>query len=110
MLSGAFAFLISGCGGESDIAPEKKSAGTKPIADSTTADSKTTADTKPADTKPVKVISNLPHKDLDPMSTDKGVEPGRLLIDVAGKDSNGKSLKLSDYKGKVILLDVWASW
>ena len=60
--------------------------------------------------KPVKVVSKLPHKDVDPMSADKGVDAGRVLIDAAGQDSNGKSMKLSDYKGKVILLDVWASW
>lgn len=26
------------------------------------------------------------------------------------KDSNGKSAKLSDYKGKVVLLNFWATW
>lgn len=30
--------------------------------------------------------------------------------DFQGKTINGKDLKLSDYKGKVVLLDFWASW
>ena len=30
--------------------------------------------------------------------------------DFAGKTLNGETLKLSQYKGKVVLLDFWASW
>jgi peroxiredoxin len=30
--------------------------------------------------------------------------------DFALKDSNGKIVKLSDYKGKVVLLNFWATW
>src|SRR5918994_437160 len=31
-------------------------------------------------------------------------------LDFTLTDMNGKSVKLSDYKGKVILLDFWATW
>ena len=60
--------------------------------------------------KPVSVESTLPFKDLDVSTAAKGIDPGRILIDVKGKDSAGKQMALSDYKGKVILLDTWASW
>lgn len=30
--------------------------------------------------------------------------------DFSGKDMNNNSVKLSDFKGKVVLLDFWASW
>ncbi len=35
---------------------------------------------------------------------------GATVPDVVGEDTDGKALKLSDYRGKVVLLDFWASW
>ena len=35
---------------------------------------------------------------------------GRTAPDIAGTDGDGKELKLSDYRGKVVVLDFWASW
>lgn len=31
-------------------------------------------------------------------------------LDFKGKTAEGKTIKLSDYKGKVVLLNFWASW
>jgi thiol-disulfide isomerase/thioredoxin len=36
--------------------------------------------------------------------------PGRPAPEVAAEDIDGQSLKLSDYRGKVVLLSYWASW
>ena len=38
------------------------------------------------------------------------VEIGVLAIDFSEKDPKGNIIKLSDYKGKYVLLDFWASW
>ena len=35
---------------------------------------------------------------------------GMPAPEIEGKDSAGKSFKLSDYKGKVVLLDFWGHW
>ncbi len=35
---------------------------------------------------------------------------GETAPDIVGPDIYGKKLKLSDYKGKVVLLDFWGNW
>ncbi|MFQ5627284.1 MAG: TlpA disulfide reductase family protein [bacterium] len=37
-------------------------------------------------------------------------EVNTSALDFTGKTADGKVVKLSDYKGKVVLLDFWASW
>lgn len=39
-----------------------------------------------------------------------GVGIGRAAPDIEGDDSDGKSFKLSDYRGKVVMLDFWGNW
>ncbi|MFM9872393.1 MAG: peroxiredoxin family protein [Fimbriimonadaceae bacterium] len=43
-------------------------------------------------------------------SLSKTVVVGKQAPDFTIKDEVGKSWKLSDYKGKVVLLDFWALW
>jgi thiol-disulfide isomerase/thioredoxin len=40
----------------------------------------------------------------------RGGSPGSLAKDFATTDINGNELSLSDFKGKYVLLDFWASW
>jgi len=38
------------------------------------------------------------------------LQAGKPALDFEGQTIDGKSLKLSDYRGKVVLLDFWATW
>jgi hypothetical protein len=46
--------------------------------------------------------------ELADMKGERGI--GKPVPDIAGADLDGKSFKLSDYKGKVVLLDFWGFW
>jgi endonuclease YncB( thermonuclease family)/thiol-disulfide isomerase/thioredoxin len=35
---------------------------------------------------------------------------GKVAPEIVGKDIDGKPLKLSDFRGKVVILDFWADW
>jgi peroxiredoxin len=35
---------------------------------------------------------------------------GKTALDIVGDDLDGKSFKLSDYRGKVVVLDFWGNW
>jgi hypothetical protein len=39
-----------------------------------------------------------------------GLAKGQRAPDIDGLDAGGKRLRLSDYRGKVVVLDFWASW
>ncbi|HEY3418596.1 MAG TPA: TlpA disulfide reductase family protein [Armatimonadota bacterium] len=39
-----------------------------------------------------------------------GKAPSKKTVDFTLKDVNGKPVKLSDYRGKVVVVDVWATW
>lgn len=40
----------------------------------------------------------------------KDLEIGKVAPEIQGKDVDGKSFKLSDYRGKVVVLDFWGDW
>ena len=40
----------------------------------------------------------------------KKTDIGRMAMDFTQKDSTGKDVKLSDFRGQYVLLDFWASW
>ena len=35
---------------------------------------------------------------------------GKTVPDIVGEDMDGQTLRLSDYRGKVVVLNFWASW
>lgn len=35
---------------------------------------------------------------------------GKLAPEIVGEDIDGKPMKLSDYRGKVVMLDFWGNW
>jgi hypothetical protein len=39
-----------------------------------------------------------------------GVQVGQLAPEIEGDDVDGKRFRLSDYRGKVVALDFWATW
>jgi len=45
-----------------------------------------------------------------PADADKLATPGKPARDISGSDADGKTFHLSDYRGKVVLLDFWANW
>jgi len=54
-------------------------------------------------------------KKLGPQATDKlysvrHLSIGKVAPDVEGTDLDGKKVKLSSYKGKVVVIDIWATW
>jgi len=40
----------------------------------------------------------------------RNLSVGRTAPEIAGEDIDGKAFKLSDYRGKVVLLDFWGHW
>jgi cytochrome oxidase Cu insertion factor (SCO1/SenC/PrrC family) len=39
-----------------------------------------------------------------------GYEVGNLAPEIQGEDLDGVKFKLSDYRGKVVVLDFWGDW
>ena len=35
---------------------------------------------------------------------------GKEVPDIEGEDIDGKKFKLSEYRGKVVVLDFWGNW
>jgi peroxiredoxin len=38
------------------------------------------------------------------------VDVGQLAPEIEGADIDGRTFKLSDYRGKVVVLDFWGDW
>jgi hypothetical protein len=40
----------------------------------------------------------------------EGLAVGQLAPEIAGVDAHGNPLRLSDYRGRVVVLDFWGNW
>lgn len=58
------------------------------------------------DVKKISILAKMP----DRIAAKKRSVIGSAAPDFVMNDMNGKPVKLSDYKGKYVLLDFWASW
>jgi cytochrome oxidase Cu insertion factor (SCO1/SenC/PrrC family) len=45
-----------------------------------------------------------------PAAPGSGPAIGRPAPEIEGEDLDGKTFKLSDYRGKVVVLDFWGNW
>jgi peroxiredoxin len=59
-----------------------------------------------------KVVKSTPYaeKIIDFIVLNRNIKIGDKFIDFSQSDSTGKSIRLSNFKGKVILLEFWGSW
>jgi cytochrome oxidase Cu insertion factor (SCO1/SenC/PrrC family) len=55
----------------------------------------------------VLVLLNLQRK---PDGAPVGQPVGQPAPDIEGEDIDGQPFKLSDYRGKVVVLDFWGNW
>lgn len=57
-------------------------------------------------------VANSTHttRSMRRKDSDTRADAGKPAKDIRGVDADGKSFQLSDYRGKVVLLDFWASW
>ena len=55
------------------------------------------------------IISSL-QGDIDRRKSREALVPGALFPDFSETDLKGKPLAISNYKGKVVLVDFWATW
>lgn len=67
---------------------------------------------KPADVVSSKRPSSKKAFKLDFVSAtgEEGLSPGDTIPNIKGKDIDGITFQLNDYKGKVIMLDFWGDW
>jgi hypothetical protein len=49
-------------------------------------------------------------RSLSPVVSDFRRSVGRVAPEIEGEDIDGKKFKLSDYRGKVVVLDFWGHW
>ena len=57
-----------------------------------------------------RLLGKLAAKDAKGIANIKNLRPGKPAPEIVGPDMDEKTFKLSDYKGKVVLIDFWGHW
>ena len=60
--------------------------------------------------RPAKIWTNEELKPRQPEAPVNAIKVGDLAPDFTTQDAAGRPVKLSDYRGKVVILDFWATW
>lgn len=81
-----------------------KGDGEKPVAQKNDVPPKVFKQPRPADDNPT---SNASSKETN---VTVGTNIGQLAPEISGEDVDGVAFKLSDYRGKVVVLDFWGFW
>lgn len=69
------------------------------------------SDTGASDLKDFKVDKPVAYTgEFNPDEVKVGLAVGNLAPEISGADLDGVDFKLSDYRGKVVMLDFWGDW
>lgn len=55
-------------------------------------------------------IGKMAKRELKIIETQRNLQVGKIAPDIEGPDIDGVTFKLSDYRGKVVMLDFWGDW
>ncbi|MBL8889532.1 MAG: redoxin domain-containing protein [Planctomycetaceae bacterium] len=87
---------FSGCG-EPTKPPVAKGSGSPIIRESET-------------TPPPATLVDAPTAENNPLIEESKLAVGQVAPEIIGPDFDGVEFKLSDYRGKVVVLDFWGDW
>lgn len=96
---GIFLISIAGCSGAKDSGAEPKP-GDEPAKSA----SKSAPPASPA------AVTLAAFEAAPPVVGTGGPEIGKALPEIEGVDTDGKRFKISDYRGKVVMIDFWGDW
>ena len=55
-------------------------------------------------------LGDLAAKELRKLEWSQNLEVGKIAPEIEGPDLDGETFKLSDYRGKIVMLDFWGDW
>ena len=91
--------------------PEVTSDNMPTISPSTKTTSETITSPLPSPSELPKETITSPSPEIIPEKQyESGIEIGNMALDFSTKTLSGTDIKLSDYKGKTVLLNFWATW